>query len=238
MRCATTLAAALLALVIPCAAAAPDAPQYVSASYNWLLNGLHVAEMKETFQARDNNYSIISESNAVGFLALFRKDRIVFTSNGLIVSDGLRPQSFEGRRDGRTEVRAEFEWASEQLRLVREGGNDVVALPSGTQDRLSAMYQFMFWPVDKLKSLDFAMTNGRKIEKYRYDITPNVELDTPLGRISTLHLVKRREPDDNRVEVWVAPLHHYLPVKVLIIERDGTRQEQIVTRLEIRESPP
>ncbi len=235
---ATLYAAALLALVIPCAAAAPDAPQYVSASYNWLLNGLHVAEMKETFQARDNNYSIVSESNAVGLLALFRKDRIMFTSNGLVVSDGLRPQRFEGRRDGRTEVRAEFEWASEQLRLVHEGRNDVVALPSGAQDRLSAMYQFMFWPVDKVKWLDFAMTNGRKIEQYRYDITPNVELDTPLGRMSTLHLVKRREPDDNRVEVWVAPQHHYLPVKVLIVERDGTRQEQIVTRLEIRETQP
>ena len=169
---------------------------------------------------------------------MFRKDRIVFTSNGLIASDGLRPQRFEGQRDGRTEVRAEFEWAGEQLKLVSEGRNDVVALPAGTQDRLSAMYQFMFWPVDKLKSLDFAMTNGRKIEKYRYDITPNVELETPLGRMSTLHLVKRQEPNDNRVEVWVSPQHHYLPVKVLIVERNGTRQEQIVTRLEITESRP
>ncbi len=231
------LHAALAFLAVTGAGASVDpvsAPRTVSASYNWLRNGVHVAVMNETFEAHNNNYRITSESSAVGWLALFRRDRIVFTSSGQITSSGLRPQRFEGRRDDRTEVRAEFEWGSEQLKLIHEGRNDAIALPSGAQDRLSVMYQFMFWQFDQLRQLDFVMTNGRKIERYHYDITPNVNLDTPLGRMSTLHLVKRREPGDNGTEVWIAPQHRYLPVKVLIIERDGTRQEQIITRLELK----
>ena len=59
-------------------------------------------------------------------------------------------------------------------------------------------------------------------------------IETALGRIATVHLVKRREPGDSGAEVWLSPAHAHLPVKMLVIESDGARYEQAITRLDLR----
>jgi hypothetical protein len=78
------------------------------------------------------------------------------------------------------------------------------------------------------------MATGRKLDRYRYAITPDVVIDTPLKRLSTLHLVKQREQDDTGTEIWLAPEFHYLPVRVVIVESDGVRYEQVATRVEAK----
>jgi len=170
------------------------APQEISASYHVLMNGAHVAVMNESFEARDNAYRIVSESSAVGLLALFERQPLRFVSTGQVTASGLRPRHFEGRRGeaDRRQVRAEFDWQAGQLALTHDGRIETLPLPPDTQDRLSMMYQFMFRRFQDPRRLDFAMTNGRKLDRYRYIIRAGVEIDTPLGRMKTLHLVKQR----------------------------------------------
>ena len=203
-------------------------------------NGLHIAVMNESFEAKDGGYRLASETRAIGLFALFERQPLRFTSSGRLTDAGLQPQRLEGRRgdaDPR-QVRAEFDWHAGRLTIVHEGRTDTVALPPGTQDRLSLMYQFMFLAPEKLQRLEFTMTNGRKLDRYRYTASPGVEIDTPLGRMTTLHLVKQHRPDESGTEIWLSPQHRYLPVRVLVQEEDGTRYEQFITRLEIRDSPP
>lgn len=235
MRAVTALAAASLALAIPSAAAAPAAPQAVSASYDMYRNGLHFADMSESFEARDGRYSLTSETRAIGLFALIEKQPLRFTSNGRLTDAGLQPQRLEGKRgdaDPR-QVRAEFDWAAERLTIVHAGKTEIVALPPGTQDRLSLMYQFMFVAPDRPQQLEFAMTNGRKLGRYRYTASPDVEIDTPLGRMTTVHIVKQHRADESGTEIWLSPQHRFLPVRVLVREEDGARYEQFVTRLDI-----
>jgi hypothetical protein len=78
------------------------------------------------------------------------------------------------------------------------------------------------------------MTNGRKIENYRYDLAGTETLDTPLGKLKTLHLVKHRDPGENATEVWLAADRNLFPVKLLIVENDGSKFEQVITRLDIK----
>ena len=52
--------------------------------------------------------------------------------------------------------------------------------------------------------------------------------------MNTLRLVKQREPDDNGVEVWLAPERNFFPVKLLILENDGSKFEQVITQLEFK----
>ena len=108
-------------------------------------------------------------------------------------------------------------------------------LTAGAQDRLSIMYQFMFVHPDKARQVEFWMTNGRKFDLYRYRLNPDVELDTALGRLKTLHFVKQREPGESHAEVWVSTQHQNVPVKVVIVEKDGMRYEQLIHSLEIRD---
>ena len=78
------------------------------------------------------------------------------------------------------------------------------------------------------------MTNGRKLDRYRYSVEPGVEIDTPLGRLETVHLEKQREPNESAAELWLSPKHRHLPVRMVVVEKNGSRYEQIATRLDIR----
>jgi hypothetical protein len=190
--------------------------------------------MKETFEAQEQNYRIVSESAPIGVLALFQKPATV-TSNGQLGSEGLRPERFEGRTATGRQVKAEFDWRAERLTYTHDGKAETVPLEAGTQDRLSAMYQFMFHAYDKRDRLDIAMTDGRRLAHYQYSVKPNVEIDTPMGRMPTLHLVKKSD-DASGTEIWLSPQHHLLPVKMMIRENNGTRYEQVATHLDVKGS--
>ena len=229
-------AAILLALTGACGAAESGAPQAVSVSYEVFRNGRRVAVMNESFEANDGSYRIVSESRAVGLLALFERRPLRLTSSGRLTAAGLRPQRFEGKRGDRDsrQVRADFDWQGKRLTIARDGNTDTLPLPPGTQDRLSLMYQFMFIAPDPSQGLEFSMTNGRKLDRYRYTVHSGVEIETPLGRMATVHLVKQHRPDESGAEIWLAPQHRYLPIKMLILEEDGARYEQVITKLEIK----
>jgi hypothetical protein len=173
----------------------------------------------------------------MGLAALIQRQPLRFTSSGLVNRNGLRPLQFEARRTAADppQVSAEFDWPHAQVVLKHGGKTEVLALPQGTQDRLSVMYQFMYLAPERVRQLEFPMTNGRKLDRYRYRATPDVEIDTGLGRLKTVHLVKQREPGDTVNEVWLSPQHQYLPVKMLVVERDGVRLEQIVQSVELRD---
>lgn len=228
------LTSALLGFAFCAAAAAPQVPQSVSASYSVYMNGAQVAVMNETFEARDASYRIVSESTPLGVLALVQKPATA-VSSGQVTADGLRPERFEGRRVGsRGDVKAEFDWRGERLSFTHDGKTETVALPTGTQDRLSVMYQFMFYGLDRRERLDFPMTDGRRFTHHQYVVTPGVEVDTPIGRMPALHLVKQTEPDGSATEIWLAREHRFLPVKMVVRESNGTRYEQVATRIEVK----
>lgn len=226
----------LVVLAGNCGAAGPGAPQAISASYEVFRNGTRVAVANETFEAKDGHYRIVSESHAIGALALFAPHPLRVTSSGRVTGAGLVPQHFESRR-GDTDprqVRAEFDWKDAQLKVARSGRNETLPLPPGTQDQLSIMYQFMFLAPDREQVLNLSRTTGRRLEQHQYTVHTGVEIETPLGLMATVHLVKQHKPEEGGVEIWLAPQHHYLPMKTLILDDDGSRFEQVITKLEIK----
>jgi hypothetical protein len=230
----TPLVALLVALLAPALACAAAPPQSVATSYDVYRNGLRIAVMNETFEARGADYRLVSESRAVGLLALFKPDTVRFVSTGRITADGLQPLRFEGKRreDDPRQVRGAFDWQAGRLSIEHDGRSEDFPVSRGAQDRLSILYQFMFLSPRPGQRLDFSMTNGRKLGQYQYLVQPNAEIDTPLGRLDTLHIVKQHKPDETGTELWISPRHRNLAVKVLI-EEDGVRYEQIATRIEI-----
>ncbi len=225
----------IAAALLP-APAAIAAPQSVRAHYDVSMNGAPVGVMQDAFEVRDNRYQLVSETHATGVLALVQRRPARVTSSGEVDRSGLRPQTFEatrGNSDARR-VRAEFDWPSNTLTLTHDGRVDTVTLPKGTQDRLSVMYQFLFMTAEQLRDLKFTMTNGRKLDQYRYAVGPDTALDTPMGRLSVVHLVKQLAPGDTATEIWLARDHGLLPVKMRIVEDDGSRFEQVITRIDMQ----
>lgn len=230
-----TLIAVLLAAVLPAfAAVAP--PQAVQAQYELSMNGTPIAVMQETFETSNGAYQAVSETQAIGLFALVQRRPGRVTSSGEVGSGGLRPKLFDGTRgtgDARR-VHAEFDWTAGTLKMSHDGRSETTALPVGAQDRLSVMYQFLFLPPEKLKDLAFAMTNGRKLDQYRYSIGPDTAIDTPLGRLAVIHLIKQHSAGETATEIWLAREHRLMPVRMRIVEDDGKRYEQVISRLEMR----
>ena len=224
------------ALVIATPAIAQGVPREITLAYNVTRAGVSIAIIHERFEAGEGAFHITSHSNAVGLFALFQPRPARFSSSGRMGERGLQPERFEAGRgpDDPRRVAADFDWRHSRLTVRHDGREDTLSLPPGTQDRLSVMYQFMFIDFAKVRQLEFAMTNGRKLDRYHYSVTPGVEIDTALGRIATVHLVKRRDPGDSGTEVWLSPAHAHLPVKMLVTESDGARYEQAIMRLDLR----
>jgi hypothetical protein len=228
----------LLTLIFTTSAmlAAAATPSSASITYDLFRNGAHIGVINENFEIKNGTYTATSEAKAIGVFALAQRRPITYTSTGESNKDGLRPARFEGRRNNSVST-AEFDWKSDKLTMTHDGANQIVALPAATQDRLSAMYQFMYLVQARPRAaniVEMPMTTGRKFDRYRYDVHQDVMIDTPLKRLTTLHLAKQRDQNESHTEIWLAPEFHYLPVKVVIVESDGVRYEQVVTRLDVK----
>ena len=108
-----------------CALASFEAapPAAVNAHYEVHKDGLHVATISEAFEQRGSAYSIVSESNPAGLLAIFVRTRIKVTSTGSVTPAGLRPDQLEyGRLDDASKnVSARFDWKADQLNMTFDG---------------------------------------------------------------------------------------------------------------------
>ena len=221
-----------------CAAASAFAaePESLQASYDIYKEGLKVGRIEETYIRDKGRYRLSSTTTPVGILAIFKPEKIFINSSGLIGKQGLKPLRFDHRRerDASKDSRAEFNWDTRQLVLIHHAQRSVVALPDGTQDRLSAMYQFMFLPLQSAATLDFPMTNGSKLDNYHYALTRNQKLKTPAGEFDTLYLDNQAKAGESRTEIWLATQHHNLPCQMIITDASGDQLTQVLSKLDIK----
>src|ERR1043166_2977845 len=210
------LVLALFAYALPALATA-EVPTKISASYDLLKNGQHVGVIQEQFERTGDSYSIVSETRLLGVLGLVPAGRMKVTSRGAVAARGLRPAHFEQARgtDTARDTSATFDWSNGSITLQHGGTVETLPLPAGTQDRLSVMYQFMFLQLARLPALEFPMTNGSKVDLYRYDVHRGQSVATPAARFNGVHLVKQRTPEQTGTEIWLAEQRNFFPVRVV-----------------------
>jgi Protein of unknown function (DUF3108) len=224
------IAISLTLLAAPPVRAAP--PRHAEITFQLLHDGSAVAQIVDRFEHDAKTYSIDETWKGDGIFALLGKAER--TSRGTIGPYGLRPVEFEDRRTGRATARATFDWKAETLTLQDRGAPQTRALPADAQDKLSFAYAFAF-DVPGGKPVTIQATDGRGLSTYVFQVTGRVRLKTPAGEFEALKLVKRKDgPGDKGTEVWLAVDHGYLPIRVLVTDKDGTRLDQVVTHLETR----
>lgn len=219
--------------LLPSAYAAP--PDSVQATYDVYKSGLQV-EIREIYTRDRDRYTLSSVWTPVGLLAILKPEKIFIDSGGLIGKQGLQPLFLNHRReiDESKNSRAEFDWNTKQLTLIHQAHRTVVALPDGTQDRLSVMYQFMFLPLQNTGALYFPMTNGNKLDNYRYTVTHDQTVRVPAGEFKAIYLDSQAGPGEGRTEIWLATQHHNLPCKMIVTEANGDQFTQVLSKLDVR----
>jgi hypothetical protein len=211
-----------------CAQAAP--PRRAEIEYDVMRNGTSLAEVVERLQHDGKTYSIEEESKGKGILALL--GQIKRTSRGTIGPEGLRPLEFTDVRTGRDPASVSFDWANKTLTMKFKGPPQVKPMPPNAQDRLSVAFTFSF-AVPGSEPVTVNSADGKGVSKYTYKAEGREQLKIPAGEFDALKLVKQRDgPEDKSTELWLAVDHGYLPVRILIVEKDGTRIDQVATRIE------
>jgi len=218
---------AALALWAAAAQAAP--PERITLSYEMRRNGSVLGDVVETLEHDGRTYAITSELKGRGILALF--GTLKRTSRGRVTAEGLRPDEFRDQRGASWVVSAKFDWTAQSVTQERKGKSETLKMQGTVQDPLSLAYSFAFAP-PKAKEYDVTRADGRGLSQFRFTVVGNEKLATPAGEMQTLRVAKVRDgPEDKSTDIWFAAERDFLPVRVLIVDNDGTRADQIVTRI-------
>ena len=197
------------------AAAMAAPPQRVEIGYELARNGSVLAEVNQRLEHDGRAYRLTETWKGRGVLAL-RGDAIR-SSQGAVVADGLRPQKFEDKRPGRDTQRAEFDPTAKTATLLR-------------QDQLSFIWSFAFAPPRDVVTA--SVSDGKRVTSYTYQAAGRERVKTPAGEFDALKLVKRGDnPQDKVTEIWLAVDRQYLPVRILVIDKDGTRLDQVAVKI-------
>jgi hypothetical protein len=77
-----------------------------------------------------------------------------------------------------------------------------------------------------------SITDGKGISTSVYEPVGRETIKTPAGEFESLRMARRKNtPDDRSSEIWLAAKLGYVPVRILVVEKDGTRVDQVATRV-------
>jgi len=213
----------------------PEAvPARVELSIQVEMAGVTVGEGRDVFEQDGKAYRVVSEARTAGIARAFKRLEDRRESRGLITAQGMRPSYFRQERTGKTPKAASFDWAERQLTLSEGDDREVVELPAFTLDQTSLPYAFVFTEPPRSGSFQVHVTDGRRLPVYEVAFVGQERIKTRLGTLETLRFRKVQTADDRRgFEFWLSPAHHRLPVRVRIVEKDGTAFDSNVTRIDV-----
>ena len=224
-----------VAACIYAGACAAQPPHKLRLTYDVSYNGVVAAELTEVLEHDGKSFSLSSEGRGKGIGALLYRGAAKRSCRGEITSAGLRPLEYRDQRGDKPAAVARFDWAGKTLTQEHGGKNETTDMVPALQDRLSFLYNYAFQSPPDLKpgrQIKVTLTDGKGLTRFHYEVAGRETLKTPAGELETVRLVKQREnKDDKETEIWFASNRDYLPVRILVIEKDGARIDQVLTRI-------
>ncbi len=197
-----------------------------------------VGKTVQSWEIEADTYRLGSISETTGIANVFYPQHLNYLSEGRIMAGGLQPETFlmsRKRRDEAEVAKANFNWEAGQITLGKLSNRRTEALPAGSQDMVSFIYQMSLAPPPP-GPLKLPVTNGSDLEIYEFDVLQEENIETPLGTLKALPLRQVRRPGEESIEFWLAVDYRYLPVKIRFIGREGEPSgEQIVSEIKISE---
>jgi len=214
------------------AVVAAQVPMRVEMEVAVEVKGMTVGAGRDVFEHDGKTYSVNTEARTVGVARLLKKVDEKRESRGLVTDQGLRPLSFHQTRTGKPPNAAQFDWAKGELTMDEGGDIEKVPLLPGTLDQATLAYAFVFMEPPKSDTFKVKVTDGRKLQDYELAFVGRERIETDLGKLDTLHFRKVLVGDDKRgFEFWLSLEHHRLPVRIRIIEKDGTAFDSTVNKI-------
>lgn len=186
-------------------------------------------------QRADGSYLLSSE--ATSFLASV-KEQSTFR---LGERNQLVPLEYRYQRKGIGKNRAailNFDWETHRVLNNVQSVPWSMDLPEGALDKL--LYQLQIrvdmnnaqatgapWPV-----LEYEVADGGRLKTYRFDVVGEEVIDTPVGKLNTVKVIRVREDSDRETSIWLAPDFGFLLVRLVQTENDKDGLELLLESAE------
>lgn len=220
------LAAAALAQSPPPAQTAPLVR--IEIEYDLKRNGRTMAEVVERLEHGNGTYQLTESWRGRGMYSLLGRARR--TSQGVLDAQGPRPREYVDERSGRDTQRVSFDWSASTITRRYKGATRTEPVPADTQDRLSFLLALAFFS-QKGEPISFHVADGRGMSRHTYRPNGRERLAIPAGEFDTVKLIRKNEGSGEVAEIWLASNRDYLPVRIVVLENDGTRYEHVATRI-------
>jgi hypothetical protein len=179
-----------------------------------------------------NKYSVTTETRAmmVGKILDAR-------SEGAIDQYGLAPVQFTEKRFRKDPTSTSFSRGDKLIRFSESAATYPIV--GGEQDRTSAIWQLIAVaraaPAKFKVGSDwtFFVAGRRDAEPWSFKVVKQESIQTPLGQLAAVHIVKAPPPDstDQQVDIWLAPSLEWYPVRLRYTDADGDFVEQFLEKI-------
>jgi len=204
-------------------------PAHVEIAYEVLHDGAAIADIVTRLEHDAKRYEVSETWRGRGIYYLLGEARR--TSRGEVTAEGLRPIEFIDKRPGREATRALFDWRAGTLTLRHKGETRSQPMPAHAHDRLTSLFSAAF-NSPGAQPLTLNVTDGRGVSRQVYLNAGRERVTTPAGEFEAVKIVKQKDsPDDRDAAIWLADRLGGLPVRILVVDKDGTRVDQVATRI-------
>ena len=247
---APALAAAPAPAALPASAATPAPAEAGAPSFDWppstrmnyRLSGHYRGPVNGSAQVewlREGTRYQVRMRTAIGPV-LSRQ----IVSEGELTDRGLAPRRFDGEQKVLFTAARRWGLRFTPERITLNDGREIDSLP-GAQDEASQFVQltWLFTTQPALlqvgKSIELPLIINRTLERWTYDVVAEELLQFPFGSVPTLHVKPRREArgSDLLAEIWFAPTLQYLPVRILIRQREDSFADLTLERPPLQAAP-
>lgn len=185
-------------------------------------------EAEHRLDLQGNRYTLQSIKRTARISGLPGQEQFIQTSLGVLGEHGIYPETYQEEifTAGKRQVaKAKFDRVAQGVNFSRE---EDAPLPDGAQDALSFMYQLSQLSLKK-EIIPLSVVNTTAVEEYNFEIGRKEEIETPSGKVRTVHLRKLHKHGDPYMEIWLGLEYRLLPMKLRWIDgADEVIEEQII----------
>jgi len=165
------------------------------------------------------------EGGSTGGLTWFEATSSPFKSEGQLVGNELRPESFLGN-DSRS---TRFDWAGGE---ARSDDSKAFVLQSDTQDPLSLAYQVMRLIRRGVTSV--VVLDGQEARAYDLMLLAEETVELPAGQFSTWRVrIALQSNPQVFTELWLGKEIHGMPIRIRESLSDGSFRELVAERISV-----
>ena len=202
-----------------------EGPSLYRAVYKADYKGLPVTAKGIRELSRDENGVYTLSSTASSFLGSITESS-VFN----IVDEKIRPIEYQYHRSGIGKNRdavLTFNWQEMTVlnnvqskpwqMTITEASLDKLIYQLQMREDLSAIKESgEAWPL-----LHYEIADGGKLKSYAFEVVGPEIIDTPLGKIDTLKIIRIRHRKNRETAFWLAPKYEFLLVRLQQLEGNG-----------------